>query len=246
MRRLNWRTKLILALVGISLVFYLVNYLVFRDLPFMLRLVTLQLAFVPISVILITLFLNGLLVRREKQARLTKMNMVIGTFFSEVGTMLLKAFAGFDPHHEEISRELIVTPDWAEKDFARARTQARNYDYGIDIHQGNLEELRTSLEGKRGFLLRLLENPNLLEHESFTDLLWAISHLSEELDWRADLSGLPAADYAHLANDTKRAYGLLVSEWIAYMHHLKDNYPYLYSLAVRTNPLDPNASPEIK
>jgi len=246
MKTFTWRTNLILSLIAASLLFYLINYLIFRDPPFMLRLLTLQLAFVPISVILITLFLNGLFVRREKRTRLAKMNMVIGAFFSEVGTALLKSFSGFDPHREEISQELIVTPKWSDQDFASARTQAKNYDYEIDIQQGNLEELRSFLIEKRIFLLRLLENPNLLEHESFTDLLWAISHLAEELSWRADLSRLPAADYAHLANDTKRAYGLLVSEWVAYMQHLKDSYPYLYSLAVRTNPLDPNASPEVK
>ena len=173
-------------------------------------------------------------------------NMVIGAFFSEAGTMLLKVFSDFDPYREKISKELIVTPDWSKPDFARARRQARNYDYGIDIQQGNLEELRRLLIEKRGFLLRLLENPNLLEHESFTDLLWAIFHLTEELACRVDVRKLPATDYAHLAGDMKRAYGLLVSEWVGYMQHLKDSYPYLYSLAVRTNPLDPNASPEVK
>jgi len=30
-------------------------------------------------------------------------------------------------------------------------------------------------------LLGLLGNPNLLEHDSFTDLLWAVFHLMEEL-----------------------------------------------------------------
>jgi len=246
MKCFSWRTNLILSLIAASLFFYLINYLLFKDPPFMLRLLTLQLAFVPISVILITLFLNGLFVRREKRTKLAKMNMVIGIFFSEVGTALLKSFSDFDPHLEEISKELIVTPEWSDHDFASARIQARKYDYVIDVHRGDLEELRAFLEGKRIFLLRLLENPNLLEHESFTDLLWAISHLAEELSWRADLSRLPAADYEHLASDTKRAYGLLVSEWIAYMQHLKGSYPYLYSLAIRTNPLDPNASPEVR
>jgi len=30
------------------------------------------------------------------------------------------------------------------------------------------------------------------------------------------------------------------------MKHLKTNYPYLFSLAVRTNPFDTNASVEVK
>jgi hypothetical protein len=29
------------------------------------------------------------------------------------------------------------------------------------------------------------------------------------------------------------------------MQHLKSDYPYLYSLAVRMNPMDPEARPEV-
>ena len=246
MKRFSWRANLILFLVAVSLLFYLINYLIFRDPPFMLRLLTLQLGFVPISVILITLFLNQLLVRREKRSRLEKLNMVIGAFFSEVGTTLLKSFSDFNPHRDKLSKELIVTNDWSDQDFAGAQEHFRDYDYKIEMQMDYLEELRSFLIQKRVFLLRLLENPNLLEHESFTDLLWAIFHLTEELAYREDVRKLPDTDYAHLANDTKRAYGLLVSGWLAYMQHLRDGYPYFYSLAIRTNPLDPDASVEVR
>ncbi len=246
MKRFSWRTNLILFLVAASLLFYLINYLVFRDPPFMLRLLTLQLGFVPISVILITLFLNQSLGRREKHIRLEKLNMVIGAFFSEVGTTLLKSFSEFNPHRDKISSELIVTNDWSDQDFAGAQERFRDYDYKIEMQMDHLEELRSFLIEKRGFLLRLLENPNLLEHEFFTDLLWAIFHLTEELAHREEVRKLPDTDYAHLANDTKRAYGLLVSGWLAYMRHLRDSYPYFYSLAIRMNPLDPGASVEVR
>ena len=106
-------------------------------------------------------------------------------------------------------------------------------------------ELKSFLVGKRGFLLGLLENPNLLEHETFTDLLWAVFHLTEELASREDVRQLADTDYAHLSGDIKRAYVLLISEWVDYMKHLKDHYPYLFSLAIRTNPFDPDASVEI-
>lgn len=39
---------------------------------------------------------------------------------------------------------------------------------------------------------------------------------------------------------------LLAVSLVAYMKHLKEDYPYLFSLAVRTNPFDPNASAEVK
>jgi hypothetical protein len=36
-----------------------------------------------------------------------------------------------------------------------------------------------------------------------------------------------------------------VSGWLDYVRHLKDGYPYLFSLAMRTNPLDETASPVV-
>jgi hypothetical protein len=94
-------------------------------------------------------------------------------------------------------------------------------------------------------MLDLLGNPSLLEHDEFTDLLWAVSHLTEELGARRSLTGLSAADLEHLSGDIKRAYGLLLREWVVYMRHLKEDYPYLFSLAVRMNPLNAEARAEI-
>jgi hypothetical protein len=95
-------------------------------------------------------------------------------------------------------------------------------------------------------LTALLQNPTLLEHESFTDLLRAVFHLAEELAYREDLSQSTATDRAHMAGDIKRAYHLLVQEWLAYMEYLKESYPYLFSLAMRTNPFDRDASSIVK
>lgn len=122
----------------------------------------------------------------------------------------------------------------------------KEYDYRIEIQKANLKELKIFLLQKREFLLTLLENPNLLEHGTFTELLWAVFHLTEELSFREDLEQLPDSDYNHLSVDIRRAYHLLIVEWLAYMKHLKDNYPYLFSLASRMNPFDANASPIIK
>ena len=98
---------------------------------------------------------------------------------------------------------------------------------------------------KRGFLLRLLENPNLLEHERFTNLLWATFHLAEELEARESMKNLPGTDLEHIAGDIKRLYGHLVAEWVAYVEHLKSNYPFLFSLVVRMNPFKEHASPVV-
>ena len=98
------------------------------------------------------------------------------------------------------------------------------------------------LKEKGDLLLRQMENPDLIEHGSFTELLWATVHLRDELMSRKNLKGLPETDLAHLANDARRAYSNLVGQWLDYLQYLKGRYPYLFSLALRTNPFVENPS----
>lgn len=191
-------------------------------------------------------FAEALLQERERRARLEKLNVVIGAFFSEMGTRLLRTFASADPNLAGLREACRVTPSWSAQDFAALRARLEAHPYAIAIGQVDLRWLQAYLIGKRGFLLGLLENPMLSEHESFTALLWAVFHLADELSYREDVSALPPSDLAHLAGDMERAYALLGVRWLAYMEHLKGAYPYLFSLAVRMNPFIPNPSPIVQ
>jgi hypothetical protein len=246
MKRLTWQVILGIFLVLSSSILYLIHFVIFRDAHHIFLYLIGDIAFVPIEVLLVTLVLHHLLSAREKRAKLEKLNMIVGAFFSEIGIKLLTLFSDFDPKLEEIRKNLIVSQSWSDPQFADVHRRLRKYDYHVDIQMNDLQNLKSLLIGERDFLLRLLENPNLLEHETFTQLLWGIFHLLEELVQREDFSSLPKEDYEHLANDIKRAYVLLSQQWLDYMKHLKGNYPYLFSLAMRTNPFDQNASPIIQ
>jgi len=245
MRKHAWEIKVGVGLVALSAALYMAHYLMFGDAHHILIYLVGDIAFVPIEVLIVTLILHRLLSIHEKQSMLSKMNMVIGAFFSEVGTDLLERLAAFDPSSEAIRESLVPGQDWTPGRFVTVSAALRKREHAIDPTAADLVALRDFLCSHREFMLRLLENPNLLEHDSFTDLLWAAFHLTEELAHRADLSGLPESDLDHLAGDVKRAYGMLTGEWIDYMQHLKGSYPYLFSLAVRTNPFDPDAKPEV-
>ncbi|KPJ51356.1 hypothetical protein AMJ40_00195 [candidate division TA06 bacterium DG_26] len=246
MKYVKWQTLLGLALVILSAIFYFIHYTIFRDPHHIFIYLVGDIAFVFIEVLLVTLIIHELLSQREKRARLEKLNMVIGTFFSEVGTELLAYFSDFDPSLDRLKGELAVKNDWAEKEFQSTAKRLREYNYEIDIQRIDPGGVRDFLMSKRDFLLRLLENPTLLEHERFTGLLRAVFHLTEELAGRKSLKELPDSDYAHLKGDMKRVYVILVHQWLDYMKHLKGNYPYLFSLAMRTNPFDQNASIVVK
>ncbi len=246
MKRWDWQIKLGIVLVMLTGLVYLIHYLIFRDPHHIFIYMIGDIAFVFFEVLLVTLIIHRLLGEREKRNRLEKLNMVIGVFFSEVGTELLTYFSDFDPKLDEIKKELVVTSGWTDQEFKQVSKRLKNYKYDIGIQKMSLEDLRTFLTKKRDFLLRLLENPNLLEHEEFTELLRAVFHLTEELGSRKSTKDLPDSDCNHLAGDIKRAYIQLVHQWLDYMKHLKDNYPYLFSLAMRTNPFDQEASPIVK
>jgi hypothetical protein len=243
MKRFSWQILLGLSFIFLSATLYLIHYAIFRDSHHIFLYLIGDIAFLPIQVLLVTLIIDQLLSAREKRAMLKKMNMVIGAFFSEVGTQLLRFFYDFASHEDQIRKDLFENNDWSNKTFSKINRQLKSYDYRIESQKGDLESLKNFLLEKRDFLLGLLENPNLLEHESFTELLWAVFHLTEELAFRPGLKQLPETDYGHLSGDIKRAYVLLISEWLAYMKHLRDSYPYLFSLAARMNPFNPHASP---
>ncbi len=204
-----------------------------------------DIAFVFIEVLLVTLIIHQLLNERERRGILRKLNMVIGAFFTKVGTDLLRLISAFDTNNKTVARHLVMKQDCSPEHFLQVRKMTENHDYEIRADTSDLDGLKKLLLENSDFVLRLLENSNLLEHESFTELLWAVSHLAEELSHRQNLQDLTEMDSKHLDGDIQRAYQLLMREWLSYMEHLQKEYPYLFSLALRTNPFDPQASVEL-
>jgi hypothetical protein len=225
-----------------SALFYGVHYLIFRDPHHIFIYMLGDFAFLPLEVFIVVIVIERVLSRREKQAILYKLNMVIGAFYSEIGNYLLTDLLRYFKNREEISRNLNITSDWTVKEFKTASAYAYNLKVDVDIHACNLDELKNFLQEKRFYLLTLLENPNLLEHDRFTDLLWATTHLDEELQARPSLQDIPESDLEHLAIDIERMYDHLASEWLDYVQHLKSNYPFLYSLVLRTHPFQESPS----
>jgi len=223
---------------------YLIHYAIFRDAHHIYIYMVGDLAFLPLEVLLVALIIDRVLDWREKRVMLSKMNMVVGVFFSEMGTRLLgELLPGFD--RSQMISGLGVKHDWSADDFRRATDFADNLKPQADCRAINLEALKGLLSRERDLLLRLLENPNLLEHERFTDMLWAVSHLAEELEARPQLQDLPKSDEAHIGQDIGRAFTALAAEWLDYVQHLKSHYPYLFSLVLRTHPLQEHPSATI-
>ena len=237
----TWYLIIAIALISLSAIFYMVQIYIFHNEHETFFLMLQDLSFVPINVLLVTLILDRLLKKREKQNLLNKMNMVIGVFFNDVGTDLIKLMGNFIPNISEVNSGLRISAKWNDKDFNGVSKNFKIKPDQFVLDGRSLDTLKDFLEKKKNGLLNMLANPNLLEHDTFTNLLWAVFHIADELAHRTDLSNLPKTDLDHLRGDILRAYLLIVSEWAAYMKHLKNEYPYLFSLSVRTNPFNPEA-----
>ncbi len=246
MKRYSIYIILAAILMAVSGLVYLIHYLIFRDPEHIFIYMIGDLAFLPLEVLLVVIVIERILAHREKLAIRQKLNMVVGAFFSEQGNRLLGNLLNSFENRDEICQHLAVSQNWTASDFKKAKTYSLAIEGRVDLDKIDLDGLKRFLIQERPFLLRLLENPNLLEQEQFSDLLWATSHLVEELEARPSLKNLPKSDLEHLSNDTKRMYSHLAAEWVSYVEHLKSNYPYLFSLVLRTHPFQESPSAVVR
>jgi len=188
------------------------------------------------------LFVN----RREEPLRRQKLDMVTGLFFSEMGNELLKRFTRLDPEAKTLQSVLKLSEEWKDEDFDKAYTALKQHHVVIDSRLADIPTLLEYLQSRSHLLLRLIENPIIQEHENFSELLRAVFHLRDELLNRSDLCELSDSDRKHLEGDIVRVYNLLIFGWLRYMRYLKKSYGYLFSLAMRINPFDPEADAVVK
>lgn len=226
---------LIIVLTITAVCLYLIQYAIFHEPGESVFLLLQDLAFVPVQAIIVTLVLERLINLVEKQNKLKKTNVIISAFFSEAGTPILFAFAEQNVNHQGFP-ELLALSENTDRNLKMVKKSVDGFDYHIHVTPEKLEKLKGILADRKSYLISLLENNNLMEHDSFTDMLWAVFHVADELQTRGNLEELTAADYAHLSTDILRAYKILILEWLSYIKYLKTEYPYLYTIAVRKNP----------
>src|SRR5664279_211448 len=126
MKQNHFRLFLIIGLIVLSIVLFLIQFFAFRDLRDTFFYMFQDLAFLPVQVLLVTLVLDRILGYREKHERLNKQNMVIGTFFSQTGTSLLKLFSGWDALLKTEGRALVIKKTESDMEFKAVATHFAN------------------------------------------------------------------------------------------------------------------------
>mgnify|MGYP006360029257 CR=1 FL=1 len=122
MKKLSWELKLSLCLIAATILIYTVKFLVIGDdgTSNTATYIFNALGFLPINVLLVTLILNGLLSMRAKKEQQEKMKMIVGLFFSEFGSRLLRIFVRCDTASGSLRSVMNVQKSWTKKDYSNA------------------------------------------------------------------------------------------------------------------------------
>lgn len=239
MKRWVGNTLLVAIPTCVSIGIYSLQLMIFNDGRNTLFYLLQDLAFVPINAVIVTLILNNFLNIREKRHSQKQINVTISAFFVEAGNDIIQELLEVTACREDLC--MIMRPKgMSSKEIKSLKKQIQGCDLILDLDRQKLENLSVILNSKRRFLLQLLENSNLVEHDAFTDMLWSVFHLADELHSRKSFEALPPSDLDHLSLDVRRAYRGMLLEWVDYLRYLHGEYPYLYSLALRKNPFSDN------
>ena len=236
LNKINWQIKLGTLLILATIAMYVAHYFIFHDTQQLLLWLIGDLAFLPLQVLFVSIFLNEVLNSREKKDKMHKLNMVIGAFFTDTGSELMYKIAQLDVDKSWLQKTFEHEKEWSVAELTKIEKELKTHKCSLEYDGEKVKELKEFLDSKRTFLLNLLSNQNLLDHNRFTALLWSVFHTTEELLRRKNLTNNSKEDQKHILSDIQRGYKLIIIEWVAYIKHLQVDYPYLFKFELRANP----------
>ncbi|OWT32913.1 hypothetical protein BGI41_05120 [Methanobrevibacter sp. 87.7] len=251
MKELKWEIKFTIVLIVLIFVIYGLNYIIFKDIDEILNYVMLHLGFIPIDIIIVTLVIDKVMDNHDKKALQEKIDILMGSFFSGIGNGLIYKFYHANGEND-ITKDLKFIKTWKEKDYENTLKELEEnpIPFNSKLKPEDRAEffvnLKQYLNERRPYLFDLIENPTLHQTDNFSELLLAMMHLTDELDYRKTFENLPESDYTHLFYDISRVYSKLIYEWVRYLEYTYKNYPYMLKLAVRINPFNEEASIYVK
>lgn len=188
----------------------------------------------PVQILIVTLIVEKIVDDKSKKEKMKKVNAVINVFFGEIGSECIAVLTKFIGNFEELRGYITITDGWLDGDFDKSIIKLRNFHYVDAPGPYDFEKFKLFLSYKKQFMLSMFENQNLLDHDEFTDMLWALLHILDELEFRGNLEYLSEEDTRHILVDIKRAYVNILIVWVHYMQNIKGKYPYLYKFLLKT------------
>ena len=142
----DWKIKFSILMIIAAIIIFGTNYLVLKDTHSIVSYVWLHIGFIPIDIIIVAFILEDIMSRKEKEAIYEKLDMLISTFFTEIGNELIEEFSSANEFKASTSY-LKAIPNWddAEYDKQLKKLKNANIDFNVDIEGGKRAEFLINL-----------------------------------------------------------------------------------------------------
>lgn len=227
MKKIRYYFVISFILIALSAVMFLIHYLVFGQALNTAYYSLMNLCFIPINSLVVTIILEKLIDYRAKKDRIEKINMLVGIFFTEVGGNLMHLIIDSDKDAKNYITNF--------EDLNNIKKCLNEYDYKVDMNNIDLCSIKNILLENNNLFVTLISNENVFQHQIFTDLLMSVVHLRDEIIFMEKDDNLEL-NINHLENDVIRVYKNISIQWISYLEYLNKSYPFLYNNAIRVNP----------
>lgn len=217
-----------IILVAVSVTVYLLQVLIFRDPRTTEFYIFQDFAFLPISIAVATLAVNALMAEREKRDKIAHTSMLRSQFFTGIGVPMLGVLAGCCSAQGRLP---VLPENGSQKDRDKTKADLMALPLSVHLDKAAYDRVRELLEGSRTELLILGSNPDLMEAECFTQLLWGCFHLLDEYRLRGDWAALKAEDISHFEEDFAQVLKLILVNNIDNAAYLRANFPNFYGAA---------------
>ncbi|WP_164690088.1 hypothetical protein [Paraclostridium sordellii] len=227
MKKIRYYFVISFILITLSAVMFLIHYLVFGQALNTAYYSLMNLCFIPINSLVVTIILEKFIDYRAKKDRIEKINMLVGIFFTEVGGKLMHLIIDSDKDAKNYITNF--------EDLNNIKKCLNEYDYKVDMNNIDLCSIKNILLENNNLFVTLISNENVFQHQIFTDLLMSVVHLRDEIIFMEKDDSLEL-NINHLENDVIRVYKNISIQWISYLEYLNKSYPFLYNNAIRVNP----------
>lgn len=227
MKKIRYYFVISSILILLSAIMFGIHYMIFAQAINTAYYSLMNLCFMPINSLFVTIILEKLIDYRAKKERLEKLNMLVGIFFTEVGSKLMHLIIDADKD----AKNYILSFE----DLNKVKSAVEKHKYKVDINELDIDSIKKLVQDNSSLFINLISNENILQHQIFTDLLMSVIHLRDEIIFiENDTDG--EIDIRHIENDVIRVYKNITIQWVHYLEYLEKFYPYLYNNAIRVNP----------
>ena len=107
----SWKFKFAIVMLIIASIFFVSRIIVLGDPEEVVAYLWKQIGFIPVNILIVALLLDGIMSKKEREAILEKLDMLMGTFFTEIGNDLISEISKANKNKSK-TKDLKSIKNW--------------------------------------------------------------------------------------------------------------------------------------